>query len=95
MALNISIIENVSVSELALPIENTAVYQENVGFVNGNKYRLSFDSSIDSGTLKIYQGANLIFDSGLIVIGSLSSLHENIAVVEHISMIAIGPSPSP
>ena len=95
MALNISIIENITVSESALPIKMPSLYQTDLGIVDGSTYQLSFDSSIDTGTLQVYQGAKLIYDSSVIKIGNLSSLYDYINVSDHVLLDLLGPSLSP
>lgn len=77
--MNLSIYETITVSDWSQPIL-PGLTQENLGIITGRTYRLTFNSDISVGVLKVYQGNQLIFETG----GMYSS--ETITVSEIIYM---------
>jgi|APCry1669189101_1035198.scaffolds.fasta_scaffold10852_3 hypothetical protein len=56
-----------------MPSSTASFEQIDTGIISGKKYQLSFDFSIDTGKIQIFQGTKLIYDSGVSASPSLSS----------------------
>lgn len=60
--------------------------QLGIDIVPGNIYKLTFNTDIVSGNLKVYQGTQLIYDTGIVKVGSIGTARDLIYVTERISI---------
>jgi len=82
--MNFSISEQITVSERISLMILPALYQKDLGIVSGNVYRLTFDSVITSGVLKVYQGSQLIYSSDAVFLGVANYLYDIAHVTERV-----------
>jgi hypothetical protein len=80
--MNISLFELITVSERVQPII-PGLTQVGLDITSGSTYRLTFDATITTGILKVYQGTQLIFSSAIIEIMDIDDI---ISVSEHINL---------
>ena len=76
---SITVSEDVTLFLPLLPV----LSQADLGIVSGNTYKLSFDAVITTGILKIYQGSQLIYTSGIVYVGAVNTLYDAINVTEY------------
>ena len=80
--MNLSTYETITVSERVAPIY-PGLSQVDLDIVSGHIYRLTFDATISTGILKVYQGTQLIYDTTYVPIGIISDI---IHVTERITL---------
>ena len=83
--LTLSIFESATVSERTMVLL-PALSQADLDITSGSTYRLTFDATITTGILKVYQGTQLIYTSDIVHIGAVNTLYDTINVTEHLTL---------
>ena len=80
--MDISVYETITITERFIAVM-PGLTQVDLDIVSGTTYRLTFDSDITIGVIKVYQGTQLIYDTSFLPIGIVN---DTIYTTEYIAL---------